>query len=246
MRSFLRAALLLAAASTAAAQQADYDAAGKLWWSHIQYLAGDELQGRQTGSEGYNKGAAFVVDHFKQYGLKPAGTDGFYQPINFDVTRVLPAESSAALVNKGATEPLTIGPDILLASRLTEPAIINAPMVFIGYGLHMPDVNYDDFAGLDLKGKVIVYLNGGPADVPAALKSHARAAEFARSAAAAGAIAAIAIPIPRGMDIPWDRQILLSTQIRMRLAAADMQTSGQNILLQVAKRTALSPEPMSF
>jgi Zn-dependent M28 family amino/carboxypeptidase len=234
MRSFLRGIFLVAAASTAFAQSAlqpDYAADGKLWWSHIQYLAGDELQGRQTGSEGYNKGAAFVVDHFKQYGLKPAGTEGFFQPVNFDVTRVIPAQSTAALVNKGALEPLSIGPDILLGSRLAEPAIVDAPMVFIGYGLHMPDVSYDDFAGpdgkpLDLKGKVIVYLNGGPADVPAALKSHARATEFAKSAAAAGAVAAISIPIPRGMDIPWDRQILLSTQIRMRLADADMQTPG--------------------
>ncbi len=234
MRSSLRAAIMLLATAPALAQSAaapDYAAAGKLWWSHIQYLASDELKGRQTGSDGYNKGAAFVVDHFKQYGLKPAGTEGFLQPVNFDVTRVLAAESSASLTGKGTTETLAVGPDILLGSRITKPAIIDAPMVFIGYGLHMPDVHYDDFAGpdgkpLDLKGKVIVYLNGGPADVPAPLKSHARAAEFAKSAAAAGAIAAITIPIPRGMDIPWERQILLSTQDRMRLADADMQTPG--------------------
>ena len=249
MRIALRAAALSLAAITALAQTPapDYAAQGKLWWSHIQYLAGDELQGRQTGSEGYNKGAAYVVAHFKQYGLQPAGTtptgpDGFLQPVNFDVTRVLADQSSAALIHpkrdldagtmnslhriENGYEPLLIGPDILLGSRLTEPAVVDAPMVFIGYGLHMPDVKYDDFAGLDLKGKVIVYLNGGPADVPAALKSHARAAEFGKAAAAAGAIAAITIPIPRGMDIPWDRQILLSTQIRMRLADPDMQQPG--------------------
>jgi len=229
-RAFVYAAHLVLAAS-AVAQSAiinptDYEAAGKLWWSHIQYLAGDELQGRQTGSEGYNKGAAYVVEHFKQYGLKPAGIEGFFQPVRFDVTRVLADQSSAALINKGITEPLAIGPDILLGSRLIEPAVIDAPMVFIGYGLHMPDVHYDDFADIDLKGKVIVYINGGPADVSAALKSHARAAEFAKTAAAAGAVAAIGIPIPRGMDIPWPRQILLSTQQRMRLADADMQTPG--------------------
>ncbi len=257
MRRLLRSApavfavILAVPALTQLAGQPDYAAAGKLWWSHIQYLAGDELQGRQTGSDGYNKGAAFVVDHFKQYGLQPAGTDGFLQPVNFDVTRVLAAQSSAALIHPardldagdtmrelhrvGLTyEPLLIGPDILLGSRLTEPALVDAPMVFIGYGLHMPDVHYDDFAGpdgkpLDLQGKVIVLLNGGPADVPAALKSHARAAEFGKAAAAAGAIAAITIPIPRGMDIPWERQILLSTQDRMRLADADMQQPGPDV-----------------
>ncbi|WP_263383843.1 M20/M25/M40 family metallo-hydrolase [Granulicella arctica] len=229
MRSLIRTALVVMTVAPVFAQsasQTDYTAAGKLWWSHIEYLAGDELQGRQTGSDGYNKGAAFVVDHFKQYGLQPAGTEGFLQPVNFDVTRVLAAQSSASLVSKSAAQDLAIGPDILLGSRLKEPAIVDAPMVFIGYGLHMPDVHYDDFASMDLKGKVIVLLNGGPADVPAALKSHARAAEFSKAAAAAGAIAAITIPIPRGMDIPWERQILLSTQDRMRLADADMQTPG--------------------
>ncbi len=228
------AALLLVLAAAMHAQAPNYNAEGKLWWSHIQYLAGDELQGRQTGSPGYNLGADYVVAHFKQYGLQPAGTEGFLQPVRFDVTRTLAGQSSAALVSKGSQAPLAIGPDILLGSRITEPAVVDAPMVFIGYGLHMPDANYDDFAPLtgpdgkpvSLRGKVIVYLNGGPADVPAALKSHARAAEFAKFAAAAGAIAAITIPIPRGMDIPWDRQILLSTQDRMRLADPDMQTPG--------------------
>ncbi len=223
MRSVILFLLLAAAAQ---AQTSDYDTQGKLWWSHIQYLASDELRGRQTGSAGYNLGAAYVVDHFKQYGLAPAGREGFYQPVRFDVSRVVAEQSSAALVGNGTSAALSIGPDILLGSRLTKPAVVDAPMVFIGYGLHMPDVHYDDFAGMDLRGKVIVYLNGGPADVPAALKSHARAAEFAKSAAAAGAIAAITIPIPRGMDIPWDRQILLSTQDRMRLADPDMQTPG--------------------
>lgn len=231
------AALLLVLAAAMHAQAPDYNAEGKLWWSHIQYLAGDELQGRQTGSPGYNLGADYVVAHFKQYALQPAGTDGFLQPVRFDVTRMLADQSSADLICSGScvymgppkdapARKLAIGPDILLSSRLTEPAVVDAPMVFIGYGLHMPDAHYDDFAGMDLHGKVIVFLNGGPADVPAALKSHARAAEFAKSAAAAGAIAAITIPIPRGMDIPWDRQILLSTQDRMRLADADMQTPG--------------------
>src|SRR5437868_11621899 len=80
---------LLMWAQTSAAGAND-EAQGKVWWGHVQKLANPSMKGRLTGSEDYLRAAAYVVDQFKAYGLTPAGVDGgFYQPVHFDVQRVI-------------------------------------------------------------------------------------------------------------------------------------------------------------
>jgi len=73
-----------------------------------------------------------------------------------------PDPSSAAITNKGVTEPLAIGPDILLGPASPNLLWSMPHGLQSATGLHMPDVHYDDFAEMDLKGKVIVLINGGP------------------------------------------------------------------------------------
>jgi Zn-dependent M28 family amino/carboxypeptidase len=208
MRSVLALALAVLITSPALAADAD----GAQWWSHVETLAGPQFEGRLTGSPGYDKAAAYAAGRFKAYGLQPAGTDGYLQPMKFAVQRILADKSSAALVVDGQEQKLQVGPDILLGSRLPQPKTIEAPLVFIGYGLHLPEVGYDDFAGQDLKGKIAVYVNGGPSDISAALKSHSRGSETWRAAQAAGAVGLIALPTPKSMDVPWARQIANSSQ----------------------------------
>src|SRR6202048_5598950 len=76
----------------------DYNAEGERWWSHIKYLASDELQGRNTGSEGHRKAASYVSGEFERAGLKPAGTSGYLQPVKFNVSQIVEKESSLDLV----------------------------------------------------------------------------------------------------------------------------------------------------
>lgn len=197
---------LLAAALFALPAQADAPAIAR-WWSHVETLAGPEFEGRLTGSPGYDMAAAYAAGQFKAFGLRPAGTRGYLQEVKFKVQKVLPEQSSAALVAEGQTTPLRVGPDLILSSRVPQPEAIEAPLVFIGYGLHLPEVGYDDFARQDLKGKIAVYVNGGPGDIPAALKAHSRGTETWRAAQAAGAVGLIALPTPKSMEIPWARQI---------------------------------------
>ena len=198
---------------------------GKAWWAHVQYLADDSMQGRLTGSEEYLKAAAYVVDKFKSYGLQPAGVNGgFYQPVKFDVQRVLADKSSMSLVVDGKTEPLVLGTDAILGSRTAQVGKVDAPLVFIGYGLHLPEAKYDDFNSAEvpmseLKGKIVVYINGGPADLPGPLKSYARTAPFAKALRDAGAVGAISIPTPKSMDFGWQRVASGASQPGMRLAA---------------------------
>ena len=198
-------------------------AAGQDWWNQVKVLAGDKMEGRLTGSEGYMRAAKYVTSQFDAARLKPAGTSGWYQPIEFDVTRVLPAKSAMALIIDGKTQPLIIGRDAVLSARGNQPPSVAAPLVFIGYGLHLPESNYDDFNSSEvpwpsLKGKIVVYVNGGPANLPTALKSFARTSPLQKALVDAGALGAITIPTPKSMDFPWERVASSSTQPGMRLA----------------------------
>jgi len=108
---------------------------------------------------------------------------------------------------------LSLGEDAILGSRLPQPQSIKALLLFVGYGLHIPETSYDDFKELDIHGKIIVYINGGPASIAARLKSNARAAqEFIKFVAAQGALGIVSIPNPKSMDIPWSRIELSASQ----------------------------------
>jgi len=198
-------------------------AAGQAWWAHIKVLADDGMQGRLTGSEGYLRAAKYVVSQFDGMGLQPAGVNGYYQPVKFDVTRVIADKSSMSLVVDGRSSPLVLGRDAIIGSRGTQPKSVSAPLIFIGYGLHLPEARYDDFDSPEvpfasLKGKIVVFINGGPSDLPGPLKSFARTAPLAKALADAGAVGSISIPTPKSMDFPWDRVAANASQPGMRLA----------------------------
>jgi Zn-dependent M28 family amino/carboxypeptidase len=199
---------------------------GRDWWRTVQLLADDNMEGRLTGSEGYRRAAQYVATEFQRDGLQPAGVEGYMQPVRFDVQRVLAEQSHITLADSGVGVPLIPGDDIILGSRLPQPKEISAPLVFVGYGLHIPSAGYDDFQGIDLKGKIIVSMNGGPANIPGPIKSSSRAAQdmtpFLEGRGVAGMIS---IPDAKSMDIPWSRVALSASQPGMRLADADLQNS---------------------
>src|SRR5580658_9587654 len=222
-------------------------AAGQAWWAQVKTLADDSMEGRLTGSQGYLRAAKYVVSQFDAAGLQPAGVNGYYQPVRFDVTRVLADKSSMTLLIDGRKEPLVLGRDATLGSRGTQPKTITAPLVFIGYGLHLPEAKYDDFDSPDvpfssLKGKIVVYINGGPGDLSGALKSFARTSPLAKALADAGAVGSITIPTPKSMDFPWDRVAANASQPGMRLAAdpKDAAVAARHPALADIHRTMFS------
>lgn len=204
---------------------------GKSWWDHLKVLAADNMEGRETGSPGLKKAEAYVVDQLKQSGLQPAGTDGFYQPVKFISRQVVEKDSSAVLVRNGKTEPLTIGEDAIFSTRVDLAPEVDAPLVFIGYGLSVPEKNYDDLAGQDLKDKVVVLISGSPAEMPAALASHYQTPkERWKSLQAAGAIGVIGLINPASMDIPWSRIALNRNHPSMELADPEFnETKGEKL-----------------
>jgi|HubBroStandDraft_6_1064221.scaffolds.fasta_scaffold59164_2 Zn-dependent M28 family amino/carboxypeptidase len=204
---------------------------GKTWWDHVKVLADDNMEGRDTGSAGLRKAEAYVVDQLKRSGVQPAGTDGYYQPVKFSSRQIIEADSSAALVRDGKVEPLTLGDDVIISSRVDVAPEAEAPLVFVGYGLTVPENNYDDFSGLDMKGKVAVILSGSPAEIPGPLASNYQTAgERWKALRNAGAIGMISIPNPASMDVPWSRIALNRNHVSMELADPVFHdTAGQQV-----------------
>jgi hypothetical protein len=171
MKRVTTPSLLLLVAICSVAQQPRFD--GKTWWHHVEVLAADDMEGRGTGSPGLQRAEAYVVDQLRKSGLAPAGTEGYYQPIKLETRQPIEKDSSAALVRNGKAEPLVLGEDAAFFRGLLNLAPqVEAPLVFLGYGLNVPEKNHDDFAGLDLRGKIAVTMLGMPEGIDGPLAAH--------------------------------------------------------------------------
>jgi Zn-dependent M28 family amino/carboxypeptidase len=226
--------LELSVISLQAQQPAERHFDGQTWWQHIKALADDRMEGRETGSEGLRKAEAYVVEQLTKSGAQPAGTEDFYQPIKFISRQIVEKDSQIALIRHGAEEPLELGADAYFNTRVDLVSEeIEARLVFAGYGLKIPERNYDDLAGLDLKGKIAVILSGFPEDIPTALAAHYQwAGERWKAFREAGAIGIITIPNPASMDIPWSRMSLNRAHPQMDLADSEFnELAGQKIAL---------------
>ncbi len=222
--------VLLLGQAQGSAASGNFD--GNTWWAHVKFLADDSLEGRETGSEGLRKAQAYAVEQFQKAGLEPAGTKGFYQPVSFTQYQVDEPNSSLALMGGGKTTKLSFADDAFISSRYTrDSSQLAAPLVFIGYGLKVPENHLDELAGLDVQGKVVVYISGSPSDVPMALASHYQTiSERWKALQSAGAIGIIAIQNPASMDIPWARIALNRNHPSMNLAGAEFnETEGLKI-----------------
>jgi putative endopeptidase len=200
----------------------------------VKVLADDGMQGRETGSPGLRKAEAYVVTQLEKAGLRPGGTDGsYYQTVKLRSRQIVEKDSSAALIRDGRTEALVLGDDAIFSTRGDLAAELEAPLVFVGYGLKIPEKGYDDLAGLDLQGKVAVVFNGSPAGIPGPLASHYQtAAERWKAFRQAGLVGIIMIPDPASMDIPWSRMSMNRTHPSMELAdPAFDETKGEKLAM---------------
>jgi hypothetical protein len=201
------------------AQQPDDKQLGERWWQHVKVLADDKMEGRETGSPGMKRAADYVVSQLKQSGVQPAGADGYYQPVKLVKKTLDESKSSLTLVRDGKENPVKLGDEAIFSTRVDLAPSVDAPLVFVGYGLTVPEKNYNDFADVDVKGKVVVYMSGAPAEIPSDLASHYQSAgERWKALKAAGAIGTIGIPNPAAMDIPWSRIMVSRLQPSMKLA----------------------------
>jgi peptidase M28-like protein/carboxypeptidase family protein len=213
---------------------------GQTWWNHIKVLADDKLEGRDTGSRGEREAQKYAIAQLKNAGAEPAGSDGFYQPVKFVSRQIVEKDCSLVLIRDGKREPLTLGEDAIITTRVMPAPEVEASLVFAGYGLKVPEKNYDDFAGLDVKGKLVVVFSGSPAEIPGALASHYQTLlERWKVLKAAGAVGMISLLNPAVMDIPWSRISLNRAHPSMDLDYPEFdETAGAKLMAFVNPASA--------
>jgi len=132
--------------------------------SHIDFLADDLLEGRATGTRGYDIAAKYVAAQFQQLGLRPAGDDGsWFQSFETIEERLVPGSAEVIIHRDGGDTKLVETIDFLIGGSYTsESNEITAPVSFAGYGVTAPELDYDDFAGLDTDGHIVATFQGAP------------------------------------------------------------------------------------
>ena len=189
--------------------------------AHVRFLADDLLEGRGPGLRGSEMAAKYIATQFALYGLKPGGDNGTYlQQVNFVGMKAIPEKTTMSLVPKRPEGKMSIGlfsidlkygDDFTVSNRtLTPVAEIDAPIVFVGYGITAPEFGWDDYAGVDVKGKVVLCIVGDPpSDDPKffggkALTYYGRWTYKFEQAARMGAVGALIIHRTDLASYGWD------------------------------------------
>ena len=179
--------------------------------AHVKYLASDELEGRGTGQKGGERAAAYVAQEFSSYGLLPAGENGtYFQNVPMVGVKTLPETVFVLAPANGEEKPLKLLDDYVTANeQQTESAVIDAPIVFVGYGITAPEYRWDDYKGYDLKGRVaLLFVNQPRSDDPnffkgKALTYYGRWTYKFEETARRGAIATLIIHREDLASYPW-------------------------------------------
>jgi Zn-dependent M28 family amino/carboxypeptidase len=167
--------------------------------SHLRFLSDDLLEGRDTGARGHEIASLYIAAEFEKYGLTPAGDDGTYmQRINFVQANI--EQSSIKLSLKGSQGDVTLSyPKQFLTypNPVEEKTRMAGKLVFVGYGIIAPELQHDDYQGIDVKGKVVVTLSGKPRSFPSEEGAHfGSSSEKFRHASENGAVGFITISTP--------------------------------------------------
>lgn len=192
---------------------------------HVEFLAGDLLEGRAAATRGYDIAAAYVSAQFRQAGLAPAGdNDTFLQTVPLlEATPVLPG-SAAKLVRDDESYSFEYGTHYLpSADFLSASSTLTAPLVFAGYGVDAAELGYTDFDNVDLKGRIAVILSGAPAKFPTSQRAYYSWTERKwASLVERGAVGAITVSSPvDDKRVPWERMVAMSWTPQMRWLDAD-------------------------
>lgn len=203
-KSFLFAALAMSLPIVASAQTPEPEFSPDRVRAHVEFLADDLLEGREAGTRGFELAARYVATQFAALGLKPAVSGGWYQQVPFRESK-LGADKGKLTIGDRA---FVNGTEIVFAPSAFEPnQSIDANAVFVGYGIDAPGQGVDDYAGLDVKNKVVVVLSGFPKGMPSDVGAHL-ARDKARMAAARGAIGILDIYTPEAAKVaPWSRRV---------------------------------------
>jgi Zn-dependent M28 family amino/carboxypeptidase len=162
--------------------------------AHVLFLASDAMRGREAGSPEYDIAANYVASQFYAAGLRPAGDQGsFLQKV--PLVSYKPADKGGVAI---AGEPLVFGEDYIPAGNPAAPLVaVDAPVVFVGYGLVAPSIGRDDYSGVDVKGKIVAIVPGTPEGLNGEERAHfGSPATKAAIAMSKGAVGIVTLETP--------------------------------------------------
>src|SRR5712691_2216654 len=135
---------------------------------HVRYLSHDLLEGRGTGQRGGDIAAEYMATQFAEYGLKPAGDNGSYlQKVPLVGITTLPETQFSLAPKQGTTMHLKALDEYVAFDQTQQPqSDVDSEIVYVGYGIDAPEYNWDDYKGVDGKGKVLLMLVNQPSDDP--------------------------------------------------------------------------------
>jgi len=183
--------------------------------AHIRFLADSLLEGRAPGTPGYDIAAHYVATELEGMGLHPAVSGNWFQPVPLARAITDPKASSLVLTMNGTEQRLTDAKDYVLSTWFASPAgkdpaktesDVTASLVFVGFGVTAPDQKYDDYAGVDVHGKIVVGIYGAPSAFPSTERAYYSDGNVkAKNAVAHGAIGELSIMLPEDWKrYPWD------------------------------------------
>lgn len=185
----------VAAAGVATAAGADANRIA----AHMQFLADDALEGRDTGSKGHLIASKYIATNFQQLGLTPAGDNGgFFQQVPLKQSKLVNNSASLSFNINGKNVAVPYPKHFFTgpSSHNGKVEVKDAELVFVGYGMVSEDFGINDYAGLDVKGKVVVMLPGRPSKLPSEEAAHLGSLKQ-RLAAEHGAIGTITLHTPQ-------------------------------------------------
>jgi Zn-dependent M28 family amino/carboxypeptidase len=224
--------------------------------AHMRFLSDDLLEGRLTGSRGHEIAVQYVATELEAMGLKPAGANGtWFQSVPLRKADLVAEQSSFELLRDGKSHTLVFGQDYLMdGNPLATDSSVEAGVVFVGFGVSAPEFQYDDYAGADVRGKVVVTVRGAPPRFAATERAYfSDGVVKARIAAEHGAVGIISLIPPEFFErYKWDwivpqvraggmwwldpQGVPADTRPEIR-AAALMNTSGAEELFKGAAKT---------
>jgi len=197
----------------------------------MAFLSDDLLEGRAAGTRGHMLAAKYVEAQFEEMGLRPAGERGGYFQ-NVRLRRIETPKGGCRLVEKRdrKVRPLVFNKDFVSeGSELVAESSVEAPVVFVGYGVTAPEFHYDDYAGIDVRGKIVVLLTGAPVAFPSAPRGvYSGYVIKARNAATHGAVGLLTIWAgPRADRVPFEQFVQWFREPSMRwLDSHDMPSDS--------------------
>jgi Peptidase family M28 len=164
----------------------------------VRFLADDALEGRGTGTRGYEVAARFVAAQMEAAGLEPAGDGGtYFQEVPLRAYQVEEAATTMTLL-RTQPEKLTFRSDFIAdGDPARAETSVEAPVVYVGYGVTAPEQGYDDYAGIDVHGKIVALVFGAPPTFEPSLRAHYSSSETKKANAIAhGAVGILGLDDP--------------------------------------------------